>query len=225
MESSTRARVIWFTKHDFQRWTALSTYGSVCRHTLKHIPTCFYFTPQPTSVTHTCYLHVCVCLCVRVFERRNSSAGNVTLVPRIAVSLKLWDENSSTALLSSPSNSLPHVLSSHFKTFLLSFSRFLCSLSPSFTFMLRLQSSSWAALYLVSVTISQINWSWLPYLVFKSLHDRWLCNSALELEAFLFIYFLIWQLQRLEAALLHFEPKCFWEHSVLNITRSWLPFF
>ncbi len=133
MESSTRARVIWFTKQDFQRWTALSTYGSVCRHTLKHIPTCFYFTPQPTSVTHTCYLHVCVCLCVRVFERRNSSAGNVTLVPRIAVSLKLWDENSSTALLSSPSNSLPHVLSSHFKNIssVLFHDSFALSLLPS----------------------------------------------------------------------------------------------
>lgn len=34
--------------------------------THSHIPTCFYFivTPQPTSVTHTCYLHVYVYVCV-----------------------------------------------------------------------------------------------------------------------------------------------------------------
>lgn len=44
---------------------------------------------QPTSVTHTCYLRVYVYTCVCV-EWRNSSAGNVTLVPRIAVSLKPW---------------------------------------------------------------------------------------------------------------------------------------
>ncbi len=132
MESSTRARVIWFTKQDFQSWTALSTYGSVCRHTLKHIPTCFYFTPQPTSVTHTCYLHVCVCLCVRVFERRNSSAGNVTLVPRIAVSLnsetRIAAQHSSHLLATVSPTSSPAILKHFFCPFHDSFA---LSLLPS----------------------------------------------------------------------------------------------